>query len=613
MSNDDDLPPALPPAELPEVRTVRKNALRLSVVWIVPLLALLLGAGLVVQRLLAVGPLITIEFRTAEGLEAGKTEVRYKEVVVGRVESVTLRPDHQRVLVSVRLARSAADLAVSDSGFWVVRPRIGTAGVSGLGTLLSGPYIAVDAGTSDTERSDFTGLEAPPFILRGEPGASFVLRADDLGSLEVGSPVLHRRSRVGRVVGYTLDPDSGELSVKIFVDSPYEKLVTPHVRFWNVSGVDVTLNANGLKLNTQSVASIFAGGVAFEQGAEPAAGATRSPAAPGTRFQLYNDQRAALAPPDGIAVPLRMVFTQSIRGLVPGAPVDFLGIEIGSVRSIELHYDAAHRRFPVSVLADIYPLRVGAVRDTLLAALPERSSNMVGADNRAVRLLVDHGLQAQLRTGSLITNQLYVALDFMPQAAAAAAAPAKLAVAASSPTAQTVSPEVIDVPTVPGTLSELQPQLADIVQKVSKVPFDRIGANLNSVLAQADRSIGQLTPEAQQALAEVRRTLASVQSTLAATQGSLQTTLGAAQNSLERLDRNVLDSGAPLQRNLSETMMELQRAAQSLHVLTDYLQRHPESVIRGKPADPAVFGVPAAASATLAGPASAAARQTATP
>ena len=196
MSTSDPVSDALPaPRLLPPRR------LRLSLVWLVPLAALLIGGSLLVRSWLATGPRIEIEFSTAEGLEAGKTEVRYKEVAIGRVEAVALREDRQRVIVTVQLDRSAASLARQDTQFWVVRPRIGTAEVSGLGTLLSGSYIGVDAGSSEEERARFTGLEAPPFILRGEPGSSFVLLANDLGSLDVGSPIYYRRARVGRVAG----------------------------------------------------------------------------------------------------------------------------------------------------------------------------------------------------------------------------------------------------------------------------------------------------------------------------------------------------------------------------------------------------------------------------
>jgi len=277
-------------------------------------------------------------------------------------------------------------------------------------------------------------------VLRGEPGSIFVLRSDDLGSLDFGSPVFHRRTRVGRVVGYTLDADRDDLSVKVFVEAPYQKLVTRETRFWNASGIDLTINASGLTLNTQTLASVLAGGLAFE--APP--GAAKAPPAPeNTVFTLYNDRRAALAPPDGPAVPVRMVFDQSVRGLTEGAAIDLLGIEIGRVTSIALQYDAARKRFPVEVFADVYPYRLGAVRTALLqiAAAPN------AGDAAVLQQLVANGVRAQLRTGNLLTGQLYVALDFIGK----------------QPARSAMSNGTLTLPTVPGTLSEIQPQIADIV------------------------------------------------------------------------------------------------------------------------------------------------------
>ncbi|MDE1951020.1 MAG: MCE family protein, partial [Burkholderiales bacterium] len=255
------MPEPAPLAAEPE--TVRQNRLRLSLVWIVPIVAVLIGIGLVLRSLLLAGPQITIEFRSADGIEARRTEVRFKEVVIGHVRRVQLRPDHQAVLVTVDLDKSAESLAVEDARFWIVRPRIGTGGVSGLSTLLSGAYIGVDAGASTEPRREFTGLDNPPLVLRDEHGSSFVLRADDLGSLDVGSPVYHRRVPVGRVVGYTLDADHESLQVQVFISAPYDKLVDRRSRFWNASGVELALNAGGLTLNTQSLVSMIAGGVAF--------------------------------------------------------------------------------------------------------------------------------------------------------------------------------------------------------------------------------------------------------------------------------------------------------------------------------------------------------------
>ena len=546
-------------AELPRPRLANARRWNVSLVWLVPAVAIAIAASMLIRTVFLAGPRIEIEFKSADGVEAGKTEIRYKEVVIGKVVSVGLRDDRKRVVVVAQLNRSAASFAVEDSSFWVVRPRIGAAGVSGLGTLFSGPYIASDAGVSTEARSQFVGLEAPPFVLRGEPGRVFVLHADDLGSLDVGSPVFHRRTPVGRVVGYTLDADRDDLSLKIFVEAPFHKLVTRDSHFWNASGIDLTLNASGLSVNTQTLASVLAGGLAFDL---PPGAPRGQPAPENTVFTLYADRRAALAPPDGNAVPIRMVFDQSVRGLSPGAAIDLLGVDIGRVRSIALQYDGQRKRFPVEVIAEIYPLRLGPVRTSLL-----RDAG-TSDDSAVMQRLVASGLRAQLRTGNLLTGQLYVALDFIPGASRTASVTSGPARAASA--AGVTVDGMVRMPTAPGTLSELQPQIAEIVQKMSKIPFDDIGRDLRATLSGANAAIGQLTPDAQKALAEVSRTLAR------------------AQTSLDNLDRNVTDPNAPVQRNIEDTLVELQRTSRALRVLADYLQQHPESLLRGKPPDPPV-------------------------
>lgn len=559
----EQLPPdgltATPPS-YPEATVVRGKKVRLSLAWIVPIAAIVVGAVLIARTLMQAGPTITITFRSAEGLEAGRTEIRYKEVVVGKVTKVALSPDRERVIVSAKLDKSVENLAVEDTRFWVVRPRIGLAGVSGLGTLFSGSYIGLDAGISDESRLRFTGLESPPFLLRGEPGRSYVLSAPDLGSLEIGSAVYYRRTRVGRVVGFALDPANDSLAVQIVVDAPNDRLVTPQTRFWNASGVDLSINASGLTLDTQSIASLLVGGVAF---ANPADAASAPPATGGERFTLFANRKTALAPPDGEPQRIRMVFEQAQRGLVVGAPVDMLGVELGTVRSVTLQHTPDSDKFPVEVIAEVYPLRLGGVRRQFV--VPPKSTDP--ADALFMKRLVESGLRAQVRTGNLLTGQLYVALDFAPKAGKATLDPR-----ANPPT----------IPTIRGTLSDLQPQLAEIVARLGKVKFDEIGSDLQDTLrsagtagdglrdtlASANTAIKKLSPEAQRTLADVQKTLTSTQSTLA------------------NLDRNVLQGDAPLQRNVEQTLIELQRAAQALRVLGDYLQRHPESLLRGKPADP---------------------------
>jgi paraquat-inducible protein B len=542
----------------PEPVLARQNRLHLSLVWIVPLVALVIGIVLVVRSVTQRGPEIVVEFRSAEGLEAGRTEVRYKEVVVGQVRRVRLSPDLAKVLVTIALDKSVARLAVQDTRFWVVRPRIGTGGVSGLATLLSGAYIGLDAGVSQESREEFTGLDQPPLVLRGEPGRSFVLRADDIGSLDVGSPVYHRRIRVGRVVGYTLQADGKSVQVQVFIEAPHERLVTTQSRFWNASGVDLSLSASGLTLNTQSIASVLAGGLAFATPEDAPADAAA--AAVGHPFTLFANQRTALAPEDGEPLRVRMVFNQSLRGLEIGAPVELLGVPLGNVRSIEFQHDESAGRLPIEVTADIYPQRLAGLRDSI-------SAKGDGGDRQFLKQLVARGLRAQARTGNLLTGQLYVALDFVPKAAAV-----NFDVKAAVPT----------LPTTPGALSDAQAQLTDILARVSKVRFDEIGSDLQETL----KSVRQIGESLQTVLGSTDTAVKQLNPKVQQTLDDLQKTLTTAQQTLRSADSNLVDAQAPLQRSTAAAIAELQRAAQAMRVLADYLQKNPQTLLRGKPADP---------------------------
>ena len=552
--------PAASDLALAEPVLARQNRLRLSLVWIVPIVALVIGAVLVVRSVLQVGPEIEIELRSAEGLEPGRTEVRFKEVVIGRVKRVKLGPDRQKVLVSVGLVKSMEEIAVEDTRFWVVRPRIGSAGISGLGTLFSGVYIGVDAGASTAYRTAFVGLDSPPLLLRGEPGRSFVLRADDLGSLDVGSPVYHRRIRVGRVVGFAFESGGKALQIQVFIEAPNEGLVTDQSRFWNASGVDVSLNASGLSFNAQSVASVLAGGLAF---ANPSESALAPAAESGHRFQLFPTERAALAPEDGEALRVRMVFRESLRGLEAGAPVDLLGVALGTVRRITLQDDALGKQLPVEVVADLYPQRLGLLRQRLGAP----GAGAAGNDRLLLKALVARGLRAQVRTGSLLTGQMFVALEFMPKAA-----PVVLDATAAVPT----------LPTVPGALADVQTQIAEIAARLSKVRFDELGSDLQDTLKTVNRSGASLQTALGSAEAMIRQLTPEAQRTLA----GVQETLTSAQQTLRSAETNLTDPQAPVQRSTGQALAEMQRAATALRVLADYLQRHPESLLRGKPADP---------------------------
>ncbi|MGN6704639.1 MAG: intermembrane transport protein PqiB [Rhodanobacter sp.] len=522
---------------------VEKRRFKESLIWLVPALAALVGLSLVIHNWLQTGPQVVISLQSAEGLDAGKTPVKYKNVVIGRVKKIRLSPDRTHVLVTVALEKSAEGFATKGTRYWVVRPRIGLGGVSGIDTLFSGAFIGADVGESNEWQEHFDGLEAPPAVRHGELGRSFILHSDDLGSLDVGSPVYYRRIQVGRVASYTLDKDGKGVSLHIFIDGPNDRFVSRSSRFWNASGVDLSLGANGLKLNTQSLAAVLAGGVAFQ---DPPGPHDSTPAPEDTSFKLFGDRTTAMAPPDGEPHYLRMRFEQSVRGLAVDAPVEFLGINIGRVVSVRLDYDEKTQKFPVLVGAVVYPERLGAAYDKLEAMA--RANGHAPDLARMMGGLIAHGLRAQARTGNLLTGQLYVALDFVPHAAKVDFDPAA---------------KPLTIPTAPGSFDKLQEQLAEIVDKLDKVPFDSIGKHVDQVLAGLDTTLKQVNG----------RTLPAFTETL----HGVQKTMGTADAALS--------GDSPLQRNLGATLEQIQRMSRSLRVLSDYLSGHPEALLRGRRPD----------------------------
>jgi len=533
--------PAAPDA-LPRP-VVEKRRFKESLIWLVPALAALVGLSLVIHNWLQTGPQVVISLQSAEGLDAGKTPVKYKNVVIGRVKKIRLSPDRSHVLVTVALEKSAEGFATKGTRYWVVRPRIGLGGVSGIDTLFSGAFIGADVGESNEWQENFDGLEAPPAVRHGELGRSFVLHSDDLGSLDVGSPVYYRRIQVGRVASYTLDKDGKGVSLHVFIDGPNDRFVSRSSRFWNASGVDLSLGANGLKLNTQSMAAVLAGGVAFQ---DPPGPHDSTPAPEDTRFELFDDRITAMAPPDGEPHYLRMRFEQSVRGLAVDAPVEFLGINIGKVVSVRLDYDQKTQKFPVLVGAVVYPERLGAAYDKLEAMA--RANGHTPDLARMMGGLIAHGLRAQARTGNLLTGQLYVALDFVPHAARVEFDPAA---------------RPLTIPTAPGSFDKLQEQLAEIVDKLDKVPFDSIGKHMDQVLAGLDTTLKQVNGKTLPAFTE---TLHGVQKTMGTADAALS-------------------GDSPLQRNLGATLEQVQRMSRSLRVLSDYLSGHPEALLRGRRPD----------------------------
>lgn len=516
--------------------------MQVSLVWLVPIVAALVGFSMVMQNWLSSGPQITVSFETAEGLEANKTQVKYKNVVIGKVTAINLSEDQTRVIATVDLDQHAEPFTREDSQFWVVRPRIGANGISGVDTLLSGAFIGADAGRAEETRREFVGLEAPPPVTFGAEGKQFTLHTDDLGSLGIGSPVYFRRLQVGQVISFGLSDDGKDVQVHVFVNAPYDRFVTDDTRFWNASGVDVSIAADGVQVNAESLSAILAGGIAFRA---PNYSPDAKPAVQDSEFSLFADVRQAMAPADGPPRYVQMRFDQTLRGLSIDAPVEFLGVPIGRVVSVKLDYDEKNKSFPVVVGAVIYPNRLGAAHEKL-------SQTVGGSDEehtaRLLQMFVDRGLRAQTRTGNLLTGQLYVSLDFDPKAPKVAFNP-------------NARPMVI--PTVAGRFDRLQEQLQAIVDKLSKLPIETLADNLNGSLGELRQTLKQVNGDV---LPQLQRTLEQSEQTL--------------QNANQALAED-----SPQRQQLGATLDEVQRAVRSVRVLSDYLGRHPESLIRGRGGD----------------------------
>jgi paraquat-inducible protein B len=546
-------------SDVPEA-AITVSRRRFSMVWVVPVVAALIGGWLVVKALTEKGPQITITFKSAEGLEAGKTKVKFKDVDIGLVEEIRIAEDASHVEVKAQLVKATERFISEHTRFWVVRARVSASAIYGLGTVFSGAYIDVDPGKPGKSAHHFTGLEEPPIVTTGLPGRHFFLEADRRGSLEVGSPIYYRQIRAGEVVAYHLSEDGTKIVAKIFVNAPYHQFVRTSTRFWSASGVDLKLDATGITLNTESLVSILVGGIAFDSfrnNSDP-----DEAAAEDFVFKLFATWSAAQEKIFSTKNYFVLLFDESVRGLSPGAPVEFRGIPIGKVIDIKSEFDFKMNKVKIPVIAAVEPERIsftgklpeGVTRETLSA------------------YLVEKGLRAQLRTGNLLTGQNYVALDFFPNAKPASVVPR----------GRYGYPEF---PTTPTQFEEMGTKLTELVAKLEKVPIDEIGKDLSATIKGASRianspelletvkSLNAAVKELQLLTAELRtRTAPEMNATLQQAQASLSAAA------------DVLESGSPLQSRLQETLAELASAARALRALTDYLERQPQSILTGKDA-----------------------------
>ena len=549
-------------SDFPEVpaATVKTLKRRFSLVWVVPVVAALIGGWLVVKALTEKGPTITITFKSAEGLEAGKTKIRFKDVEIGVIEEVHLGKDLSHVIAKAQLVKEAERFLSENTRFWVVRARVSASAIYGLGTVFSGAYIDVDPGKKGKPATSFQGLEEPPIVTTGLPGRHFTLESERRGSLEIGAPIYYRQIRAGEVVAYNLSEDGTKIISKIFVNAPYHQFVRNNTRFWSASGVDLKLDASGVTLETESLVSILVGGIAFDT---IDSNSDREEEAPESSiFKLFPNHEAAKQKVYSTKNHFVLLFDESVRGLTPGASVEFRGIQIGQVVDIKTEFDLKRNKVKIPVIAAVEPERI-----SFIGQLPEGVTR-----DTLVDYLVERGLRAQLRTGSLLTGQLYIALDLFPDAK-----PAKLVRGG-----RYGHPEF---PTTPTQFEEIGSKVTQLVAKIDKIPIEQIGNDLRDTLQGAKRLTN--SPELTEAVKSLNATIKELQLLTAdlrtRTTPEVNATLEQARKSLAAAE-SAMHANSPLQNRLLTTLDELARAAGALRTLVDYLERNPQSILTGKDA-----------------------------
>lgn len=533
-----------------------------SLVWLIPILTALVGAWLIIHTLTDRGPLVTITFRTADGIEVDKTRIKYKSLDIGLVEGVRFSSDFSRVEVRARLSKQAAHFLRRDTRFWVVRPTLSVRGISGLGTLLSGAYIEIEPGQGASQAL-FVGLESPPVVNADEAGKQITLVTHRLGSIDRGSPIHYQGIVAGEVLGYEMANDYRSVLIHAFVKPPFDRLVRSNTRFWAASGLDVSAGPDGLRVKTESLQALLFGGIAFDTPDPQDAGVED---VTGLVFTLHDDLKSIQDQSFSKKIRFVMFFEDSVRGLTAGAPVEFKGIKVGSVIDVRLEYDEPSTAFRIPVVVELEPERIVA-----------RGSRMKKAPLEAFQTLVKHGLRARLKTGNLLTGQLFVDLDMQPKS------PVRLA--------KSGRPEP-ELPTVQGDIDQMTVSVRGVLEKLDKVDFVAIGAELQGTLKGANGLVN--SPNIEKSIADLSASLVSMRGILQKLDSrtepitaNLEQALVAARDALEKskstmaLVDGVLAPDSPLQGNTARLAKELASTARSIRSLVEMLERNPQSLLFG--------------------------------
>jgi paraquat-inducible protein B len=539
-----------------------------SIVWLIPLITLLVGGWLIVKTLSEQGPQVTISFKTAEGIEIGKTKVKYKNVDIGVVEQIKFSDDFSNVILTVEFNTGSEKFLRRNTHFWVVKPQLSLRGATGLSTLISGAYIEIEPGPGATQ-SHFIGLEKQPVIKSDEQGKKIVLVTQNMGSVDTGSPIYYQGLPAGEILGHELGNDRKSIYIYAFIKDPFDQLIRGNTNFWNVSGINVSMGADGFKVQTESVRSMMYGGIAFET---PETLEQASTDIDNLVFTLHDSYESIEEHAYTKKIKFIMFFDSSVRGLSLGAPVEFKGIKVGSVLDVRLEFNSENTSFRIPVLIEIEPQRI-----------IERGIKETGSSYQTLTKLVERGLRARLQTGSLLTSQLYVELDMHPDS------PVNLS-GEDLPYPELPTLATVNFGAITQSAEDLLAKLNAIdIEDVTSVLIETI-ENANKTLITADKTLvntnALITPET---VENVQISLQSFRNIMQKVDDSnLHKAIDAGHTALDSLTETLdmtnkmLEPNSPVQYNLIKLTGELEETARSIRSLVETLERNPQELIFGK-------------------------------
>lgn len=508
----DTTPPDGNQAPLKPAETARKPAptrkarAGLPLIWLVPILALIVTLGVGWNMLASRGTLISVAFKDATGITPGETALKFREITVGRVESVRFTDDLQQVLVHIRVDKDLAAYIDKDAEFWIVRPEVTAQGISRLDTVLTGAFVeGYWDDVPEKSQTDFVGLDRAPASL-GRQGTRIVLSTDRSRGMMEGAPISYRGIQIGHMQNLRLSEDDESVLADVFIPAPHDKRLTTNTVFWDTTGFSVSLGAQGLSLNVNSLASVLQGGAEFSTFTSGGA-----PVQDGHVFQLQPDQEAArtnLFSDESNAVRLTMQIDESVTGLETGANVQFMGLTVGRVTNLAARAvtdDQGNERVLQEVTLAITPSRIGLDRNTTEA---EALDFIAGQ--------VQSGLRARLASAGLFGTSLEVQLAQLPDAA-----PAEID--------RTAQPYPL-IPSVPGDISDFSASAQGFLSRVGNLPIEEVMKSatdmMNSVTALASNEDTRAIPgalrgtleNAQAATDEIRSATAELRESGALTQ-----------------------------------------------------------------------------------------------